>query len=179
MPDCFTHVQRFIYHQEFITQLTALANKGTCVCEHEEPESEDTKKEKETIKPASKLSAAGTARTIQELHSVAHKLKMEGFNVGAYVDLKKKDPDVTIQAWAITAMTEETVTLKPHELLKEHALTTIPLAELKLYKLTTLTMPTRITGWSSPYDNVSWSWEGVKAEVLLGWGVIIEPASKQ
>ena len=64
LPDCFTHVQRFIYHQEFITQVTALANKGTCVCDHEEPELEETKKETETTKKrehASKLSAAATA----------------------------------------------------------------------------------------------------------------------
>ena len=178
MPDCFTHVQRFIYHQEFITQLTSLANKSTCVCEHEEPESEDTKKEKETIKPG-KLSVTGTARTIQELHSAAHKLKLEGFTVGAYVDLRKRTPDVTIQAWAIAEMTETEVTLKPYELLKEHPVKKLPLDELKLYKLTTPTIPTPLTGWSSPYDNISWSWEGIKAEVLLGWGVTIGPASKQ
>ena len=98
MPDCFTHVQRFIYHQEFITQLTALANRGTCACDHEEPELEDTKKKEKKEKEANKPSAAATARTIQELHSLAHKLKQEGFNVGAYIDLKKRTPDVTIQA---------------------------------------------------------------------------------
>ena len=35
----------YLPSQEFITQVTALANKGTCVCDHEEPELEETKKE--------------------------------------------------------------------------------------------------------------------------------------
>ena len=170
----------YLPSQEFITQVTALANKGTCVCEHEEPDEDPKKDPKDPPKtPAVKLSASATARTIQELHSAAHKLKLEGFTVGAYVDLRKRTPDVTIQAWAIVEMTETEVTLKPYELLKEHPVKKLPLDELKLYKLTTPTIPTPVTGWSSPYDNISWSWEGIKAEVLLGWGVVIGPASKQ
>ena len=170
----------YLPSQEFITQVTALANKGTCVCEHEEPDEDPKKDPKDPPKtPAVKLSASATARTIQELHSAAHKLKLEGFTVGAYVDLRKRTPDVTIQAWAIVEMTETEVTLKPYELLKEHPVKKLPLDELKLYRLTTPTIPTPLTGWSSPYDNISWSWEGIKAEVLLGWGVTIGPASKQ
>ena len=63
--------------QEFITQVTALANKGTCVCDHEEPEPEEPKKEPKKREPVVKLSASATARTIQELHSVAHKFKLK------------------------------------------------------------------------------------------------------
>ena len=171
----------YLPSQEFITQVTAFANKGTCVCEHEEPDEDPKKDPKDPPKtPAVKLSASATARTIQELHSAVHKLQIEkGFTVGAYVDLRKRTPDVTIQAWAIVEMTETEVTLKPYELLKEHPVKKLPLDELKLYKLTTPTIPTPLTGWSSPYDNISWSWEGIKAEVLLGWGVTIGPASKQ
>ena len=170
----------YLPSQEFITQVTSLANKGTCVSEHEEPEEEPKKDNKKDPKtPAVKLSASATARSIQELHSAAHKLKLEGFTAGAYVDLRKRTPDVTITSWAIMEVTETEVLLKPYELLKEHPVKKLPLDELKLYKLTTPTIPTPLTGWSSPYDNISWSWEGVKAEVLLGWGVIIEPASKQ
>ena len=116
----------YLPSQEFITQVTALANKGTCVCEHEEPDEDPKKDPKDPKKPAVKLSASATARTIQELHSRAHKLKLEGFNVGAYIGLKKRTPDVTIQAWAITEMTETTVTLRPYELLKDHPLKTVP-----------------------------------------------------
>ena len=103
----------------------------------------------------------------------------EGFTVGAYIDLRKKDDKSTIQAYAITEVTEESVSLKPYELLKDHPIKKVTLEELKLYRLVSLSIPTPVTGWSSPYDNNSWTWDGIKAEVLLGWGVIIEPASKQ
>ena len=80
----------YLPSQEFITQVTALANKGTCVCDHEEPEIEETKKETKKREPVIKLSASATARSTQELHSHAHKLKQEGFNVGSYIELKKR-----------------------------------------------------------------------------------------
>ena len=166
------------FHQEFVTQITTLANSGTCNCTFDEADPEGQKKGKDEKKDEKKLSASATARTIEELHSQAHRLKGEGFTVGTYIDLRKKDDKSTVQAYAITEVTEESVSLKPYELLKDHPIKKVTLEELKLYKIVSLSIPTPVTGWSSPYDNISWSWEGIKAEVLLGWGVVIGPASK-
>ena len=154
-------------------QISALRETGTCVDSHDEPDDDDKNESKQPKTAKAKgLSASATARSIAELRSPVHAPKNEGFTVGTYIHKRKKDPSCSIQAWQIKSISDEKVSLKPYELMKDHPVIEMPLADLKLFSITSnLAIPTPVTGWGSPYDNKSWSMDGIRAQVFFGWDV--------